>query len=188
MPTNSLRRDAEALYDAATAFIRHYQFRDRDQALAFGLTVVQAYTLDLLVSSRGETLTALAQALHLDKSTMSRVIGGMTARGLVDWSRAEDDRRTMAIVATAEGRHRYRRLRRAIVRDNERLLEAYGSSERRAAVRLLDVLAVRARATSSRTSRRTGAGSAARASGLSSAARAVPSRRASGSRRTSRRR
>ena len=85
MPTNStaLRRDAAALYAAATAFIRLYQFRDRDQALKFGLTVVQAYTLDLLVSADDMSLTALADALHLDKSTMSRVVSGMADRGLV---------------------------------------------------------------------------------------------------------
>ena len=49
---SSLHRDAVALYDAATAFIRIYQFRDRDQALRFGLTVVQAYTLDILLYDR----------------------------------------------------------------------------------------------------------------------------------------
>ena len=141
--TNSLTRDADALYDAATAFIRVYQFRNRDSALAFGLTVAQAYTLDLLVASRGETLTALATALRLDKSTTSRIVSGMTERGLVDWSRAENDRRAKAIVATKEGRRRYRRLRRALVRDNERLLSAYAAAERRAFVRLLWQLAER---------------------------------------------
>src|SRR5258705_12244009 len=83
----SLPRDAAALYEAATAFIRIYQFRDRDQTLKFGLTVVQAYTLDILVSSGGASLTGLAQDLRLDKSTMSRVISGMTKRGLVRWAR-----------------------------------------------------------------------------------------------------
>jgi hypothetical protein len=33
----SLQRDAAELYDASTVFIRIYQFRDRDQALRFGL-------------------------------------------------------------------------------------------------------------------------------------------------------
>ena len=34
-----LAADADALYEAATRFIRCYQFRDRDQALKAGLTV-----------------------------------------------------------------------------------------------------------------------------------------------------
>jgi len=145
--TGALRRDAAALYDAATAFIRRYQFRDRNQALRFGLTVVQAYALDLLVDADGAVrLGDLAAALHLDKSTMSRVVAGMKRRGLVEWSRSPDDARAMAIAATGDGRGRYRRLRAAIVRDNARLLADYTPAERRAIVAALRQLAGRRRA------------------------------------------
>jgi DNA-binding MarR family transcriptional regulator len=145
-PTRSsvLQRDAAALYEAATAFIRIYQFRDRDQALKSGLTVVQAYTLDLLLSSGGESLTGLAQGLRLDKSTTSRIISGMTRRGLVEWSRPEHDRRAKQIVASREGRRRYERHRRAIVRDNARLLASYTPAARRAAIAVLRQLTHRA--------------------------------------------
>jgi len=139
-----LQRDAAALYDAATAFIRIYQFRDRDQALKSGLTVVQAYTLDLLLSSGGESLTALARGLRLDKSTTSRIVSGMTRRGLVEWSRPEHDRRAKQIVASPEGRRRYEGHRRAIVRDNARLLASYTPAARRAAIAVLRRLAHRA--------------------------------------------
>lgn len=139
-----LQRDAAALYEAATAFIRIYQFRDRDQALKSGLTVVQAYTLDLLLSSDGESLTGLAQGLRLDKSTTSRIISGMARRGLVEWSRPEHDRRAKQIVASREGRRRYERHRRAIVRDNARLLASYTPAARQAAIGVLRQLAHRA--------------------------------------------
>lgn len=139
-----LQRDAAALYEAATAFIRIYQFRDRDQALKSGLTVVQAYTLDLLVSSDGQSLTELARGLRLDKSTTSRIISGMTRRGLVEWSRPEHDRRAKLIVASPEGRRRYERHRRAIVRDNARLLASYAPGARQAAIAVLRQLAHRA--------------------------------------------
>src|SRR2546422_5618125 len=85
--SSSLQRDAAELYDAATAFIRIYQFRDRDQALRLGLTVVQAYALDILLSGDGQRLTGLAAALQLDKSTTSRIVAGMKRHGLVEWSR-----------------------------------------------------------------------------------------------------
>jgi DNA-binding MarR family transcriptional regulator len=140
----SLQRDAAALYDATTAFIRIYQFRDRDQALKFGLTVVQAYTLDILVSAGGQSLTGLAQALRLDKSTTSRVISGMTKHGLVEWSRPEHDGRGKWIVASPDGKRRYERLRRALVRDNARLLASYPKAARQAAVTILRQLAERA--------------------------------------------
>ncbi len=142
--SSSLQRDAGALYEAATAFIRIYQFRDRDQALKSGLTVVQAYTLDLLVSSDGSSLTELAQGLRLDKSTTSRIISGMTRRGLVEWSRPEHDRRAKKIVASREGKRRYERHRRAIVRTNARLLASYTPAARRAAIAVLRQLADRA--------------------------------------------
>jgi DNA-binding MarR family transcriptional regulator len=139
-----LERDAAALYEAATAFIRIYQFRDRDHALRFGLTVVQAYTLDILVSTGGQSLTELARALRLDKSTMSRVISSMTQHGLVEWSRPEHDRRAKQIVASREGRRRYQLLRRALVRDNARLLASYSPAARRAAITILLQLVRRA--------------------------------------------
>jgi DNA-binding MarR family transcriptional regulator len=137
----TVQRDAEALFEAATDFIRIYQFRDRDQGLKFGLTVVQSYALDILIRSGGESLTGLAGWLQLDKSTMSRVVSGMERHGLVEWSRPEHDRRAKTIVASAEGRRRFERLRRAIVRDNARLLAAYSPAERRAVIKALRQLA-----------------------------------------------
>ncbi|HEY7682048.1 MAG TPA: MarR family winged helix-turn-helix transcriptional regulator [Gemmatimonadales bacterium] len=156
-----LQRDAADLYDAATAFIRIYQFRNRDHALRHGLTVVQAYTLDILLSSGGQSLTGLALALRLDKSTTSRVISGMTQHGLVEWSRPAHDRRAKLIVASPEGRRRYGRLRRAILRDNARLLATYPPPARQAAISILRELvhratgASRAPSAASREARRT---------------------------------
>jgi DNA-binding MarR family transcriptional regulator len=139
-----LQRDAAALFDAATAFIRIYQFRDRDQALKFGLTVAQAYALDILLSAKGERLTGLARGLRLDKSTASRIVSGMAKHGLIEWSRPDGDQRAKHIVASAEGKRRYERLRRAIERDNERLLASYSPAARRAVITALRQLAQRA--------------------------------------------
>lgn len=140
---SSLQRDAGALYEAATAFIRRYQFRNRDQALRFGLTVVQAYTLDLLLSAGAASLTELARSLQLDKSTMSRVISGMARHDLVRWSRPAHDRRAKRIVASPEGKRRLGRLRRAIVADNARLLASYPPAARQAVIAALLQLAQR---------------------------------------------
>lgn len=148
MTTDVLEQDAAELYDAATSFIRIYQFRDRDQALRIGLTVAQAYALDVLLSDDGQSLTGLAGALQLDKSTTSRIVSGMSRHGLVVWSRLDNDRRAMRIVASAEGKRRYQRLRRAIVRENARLLASYSSAERSAAISILRRLADRARESS----------------------------------------
>ncbi len=142
----SLQHDAADLFDAATVFIRAYQFRDRDQALRHGLTVVQAYVLEVLLARDGQRLTGISEALQMDKSTASRVVAGMKRHGLVRWTRPEHDRRAMWIVATAEGKRRYENLRRAIVRENARLLGTYAPAARRAAIRILRQLAERASA------------------------------------------
>jgi DNA-binding MarR family transcriptional regulator len=141
-----VQRDAAELYDAATVFIRFYQFRDRDQALRSGLTVVQAYALDILLAGSGERLTSLAKALYLDKSTTSRVVSSMERSGLVELTRPEHDKRSIWIVASAEGRRRYQQHRRAIERDNARFLASYSPAERRAAIKILRTLVERATA------------------------------------------
>jgi DNA-binding MarR family transcriptional regulator len=136
----SLHQDASGLYEAATAFIRIYQFRSRDQALRFGLTVAQAYTLDALQACGGTTLNGVAEALHLDKSTTSRIIAGMERHGLVEWSRPDHDQRAKLIVASREGRRRYAKLKRAIVKENARILAGYSPSGRRAIIGALNKL------------------------------------------------
>lgn len=142
MPT--LQRDAESLYEAATRFIRVYQFRGRDSALRFDLTVAQAYALDVLLACGGTSLNGVAQALRLDKSTTSRIVSGMERAGLIEWSRPDHDQRAKQIVASSEGKRRYGRLRRAIVRDNARLLATYSPGARTAIIKALRQLAARA--------------------------------------------
>jgi DNA-binding MarR family transcriptional regulator len=68
----------------------------------------------------------------------------MEGHGLVEWSRPEHDLRAKQIVASPEGKRRYERLRRAIVRDNARLLESYKPVTRCAAIAVLRDLGNRA--------------------------------------------
>jgi hypothetical protein len=50
----------------------------------------------------------------------------------------------MWIVASADGKRRYERLRRALVRENARLLGSYTPAARRGAIRILRDLVARA--------------------------------------------
>jgi DNA-binding MarR family transcriptional regulator len=154
--SSSLQRDAAALFEAARAYNRFYQFRDRDTVLRSGLTVVQSYALGILISGDGATLTGLARGLQLDKSTTSRVVKGMTKHDLVEWSRGEHDQRTKHIIASPEGKRRYGRHRRSIERDNARLLASYPPAARRAIITALRQLTRRAGAGPSNDSSRGG--------------------------------
>ena len=140
----TLAADADALYDAATAFIRIYQFRSRDRALHYGLTVAQAYALDVLLACHGTTQNGIAQALRLDKSTTSRIIAGMARAGLIEVSRPVGDQREKHIAASREGRRRYSKMRAAIVRQNVQLFADYSPAARKAVITALRQLAERA--------------------------------------------
>jgi hypothetical protein len=64
--------------------------------------------------------------------------------GSVEWRGPNTTGRGKTIVASKEGKRRYQRLRRAIVRDNARLLASYTPAARRAAIAVLGQLARRA--------------------------------------------
>ena len=68
----------------------------------------------------------------------------MTRNGLVAWSRPEHDLRAKQIVASPDGKRRFERLRRSIVRDNVGLLATYSPAARRAVIIVLRKLAQRA--------------------------------------------
>ena len=145
MARAALAADADALFDAATAFIRIYQFRSRDKVLYYGLTVAQAYALEVVLAHDGVTLNEVARALRLDKSTTSRIISSMAQTKLIEITRPDHDQREKRIVASREGRKRYTRMRAAIVKQNEQLLAGYSAAGRRAAIKALRQLAERAR-------------------------------------------
>ena len=70
----ALQRDAEALQSAVSSLVRIYQFRDRNRICCHDISVTQCYALEALVEQGPLRLGALAERMHLDKSTTSRVV------------------------------------------------------------------------------------------------------------------
>src|SRR5262245_52726641 len=81
-PNDDIAADAEAVYDVMTEMLRIYQFRDRDRVASHGLTVTQAYALDIILRRGEVTAKELALDLALEKSTVSRLVDGMVANDL----------------------------------------------------------------------------------------------------------
>lgn len=133
----ALRREARALYRATQEFIRFYQFRDRDRAVKHGLTVVQCYVLDSLLEHGPLSLNALAAHLHLEKSTVSRVIDTMERRGFAKRVRDKACKRQVVLTPTAEGRRRFQRVVDCIVAQDCELLAGYPSATRHRLVFLI---------------------------------------------------
>ena len=99
-----LRADAGRLSGALSELLRVVQFRDRDRACCYDISVSQCYALKGVVDSEGLTVNDLAAHLYLDKSTASRIANGLVKKGLIARERDATDGRVVNLVATAEGR------------------------------------------------------------------------------------
>jgi DNA-binding MarR family transcriptional regulator len=88
---------------ALSDLIRVVQFRDRDRACCYDLSVTQCYALERVVHSGGLTVNELSAALYLDKSTASRVANSLVEKGVLERRGDAADGRIVRLVATAAG-------------------------------------------------------------------------------------
>ncbi len=75
-----------------------------DSVCCGGVSVPQCHVLLELDESGSTNLVALAEALALDKSTVSRTVDSLVSRGLVDRAPDSEDRRYVALDLTDAGR------------------------------------------------------------------------------------
>jgi DNA-binding MarR family transcriptional regulator len=135
-----LERDAAALYQVMTELLRVYQFRDRDRLGYHGLTITQCYVLEILVRRGALTLNQLAEEMYLDKSTLSRVVGGLENKGAVQRAANPADGRSVLLEVTATGRRRYQRIESALIAENAGVLAGFKPAMRRQMVELIAAL------------------------------------------------
>lgn len=102
--------DAKALHEALSDLVRVYQFRDRDRICCYDISVTQCYALEALAGADGMTLGQLAAQLYLDKSTASRVVDALVAKGYAERRPHPQDGRALQLVISAQGRHLYERI------------------------------------------------------------------------------
>ena len=100
----ALLADAQNLSNAVGELIRVVQFRDRDRACCYDISVSQCYALKGVTDADGLTVNDLAGHLYLDKSTASRIANGLVDKGLLARERDSEDGRVVRIVATPEGK------------------------------------------------------------------------------------
>jgi MarR family 2-MHQ and catechol resistance regulon transcriptional repressor len=137
---SSLAQDASALYQVMTELLRAYQFRDRDRLGYHGLTITQTYVLHIL-SQRGPlTLNELAAEMHLDKSTLSRVVDGLEKKKAVKRTANPADDRSTLIEATRSGVQLHERIEADLVAENAKVLSAFTSPTRRQLLVLIALL------------------------------------------------
>lgn len=99
-----LLRDARRLSEALTELIRVVQFRDRDRACCYDISVSQCYALKGVVDAGDMTVNDLAAHLYLDKSTASRIANSLVDKGMLEREPDPDDRRVVRLSPTPGGR------------------------------------------------------------------------------------
>ena len=136
-----LLEDARGLTDALSELIRVVQFRDRDRACCYDVSVSQCYALEGVVRSGGLTVNELAAHLYLDKSTASRIANGMVEKGLLSRAPDAEDGRVVRLVATRRGEAVYRRIEADLAVEYAEVLEDLEPGVRSAVVRVAERLA-----------------------------------------------
>jgi DNA-binding MarR family transcriptional regulator len=99
----TLLADGRALSDAVGDLIRVVQFRDRDRACCYDLSVSQFYALKAVAEGGPLTVNDLAARLYLDKSTASRVANGLEEKAYLKRRRDPEDGRVIRLHATDQG-------------------------------------------------------------------------------------
>lgn len=140
-PADTLDSQARSLYDAMSDLIRVYQFRDRDRTHCHGISVTECYALEAVNRHGPLRLGDLAERLHLEKSTMSRVVDALLRKGLVDRRTQEEDRRAVHIEATSRGRRLHERIAREARGRYRTLLEEVPPPSRSVVIGFLERLA-----------------------------------------------
>jgi DNA-binding MarR family transcriptional regulator len=141
-----LKEQARDFQRVLSDLVKLYQFRDRNETVAYGISVSQAYALGALAEHGALTMSGLAGELHLSVSTMTRVVDQLVARALARRAPDSEDRRICRVSQTARGRALWRRLEDELIGIDEQVLRTLSASEREALIRALRLLSRATRA------------------------------------------
>jgi DNA-binding MarR family transcriptional regulator len=117
--------------------IRVVQFRDRDRACCYDVSVSQCYALKSVVSAGRLTVNDLAAQLYLDKSTASRLAQTLVEKGYLGRERDGEDGRIVLLVATPAGAALCASIEAGEAREYAELLEDFEPGVRSEITRLV---------------------------------------------------
>jgi DNA-binding MarR family transcriptional regulator len=137
VPDPVLLRDAERLSDALEDLLRVVQFRDRDRACCYDVSVSQCYALERVVAAGGLAVNDLAASLYLDKSTASRIANSLVDKGYLARARDPEDGRVVRLVPTPGGAALCQRILADIAEEYAEMLADYSPEVRAGIIRLV---------------------------------------------------
>lgn len=120
---------------------RAYKAAADRMAADFGLSHATAWPV-IMLARLGEQVRpgALAQAIHLEPSSVVRLIDQLVASGLVERTEDLEDRRARVLSLSPEGRKRARQLEAALLPLRRILFRGLPAADIEACVRVLDTL------------------------------------------------
>lgn len=111
-----------------------------EETAGFDVTPVQFAILNALLEDPGEDQVTLARKVAFDPATFGSVIGRLEGRGWVRREADAADRRRKLLWVTPEGAEMAQKMKRAVGRVQQRLLEPLPPVDREQLVVLLDRL------------------------------------------------
>jgi MarR family 2-MHQ and catechol resistance regulon transcriptional repressor len=136
----TLLRDAARLHESVAELIRVLQFRDRDRACCYDLSVSQCHALEALIKHGPKTVTQLGDFLYLEKSTASRLAKALLEKKLVRRRAPKTDGRIVILQVTEAGQRLARKIHNDLAEEYRDLLEEFDPEVRAALPKLLDRL------------------------------------------------
>ena len=106
----------------------------------FDVTPVQFAILNALLEDPGEDQVTLARKVAFDPATFGSVIGRLEGRGWVRREADAVDRRRKLLWVTPEGAEAAQKMKRAVAKVQQRILDPLSPAEREQLVGLLDRL------------------------------------------------
>ena len=105
----------QGLDEALTNLAKLYQFRSLEERGYEGLTVSQSYSMRDLYFNGPRSMSELAAQLGVRLSTMTGVIDQLEGKGLVERLDHPEDRRSLQVRLTPEGKKLYQSAREAFL-------------------------------------------------------------------------
>lgn len=135
-----LIRDASRLQASLSEFIRVIQFRDRDRACCYELSVSQCHALEALVKHGPMAVTELGEHLYLEKSTASRLAKALLQKELIRRRTLRGDGRRVILQVTETGQRLARKILNDLSEEYQQLLKDFDPEVRAALPDVLDRL------------------------------------------------
>lgn len=136
-----LMQDARSLQAAVAELVRIYQVRDRDRICCHDISVTQCHALEVLVTRGPMRAQAMAEALRLDKSTVTRVVDALVRKAYVERLPDPDDARAQSLRITPAGRGLFKRIDDEMMQQQAALLGDLAPEVRAGATELIQRLA-----------------------------------------------